>query len=181
MTPPPTVRAEPRAPSCARDSIAPRLCPPHSGATGPGHRLSGGLPPPPSLLSARPPSLPDDGRAGSVGRTGDQCWLGRSGHHGPGPPLGAPPPIGCGLRGAGGLEAGLVSLSHHKVLPWAGRGSAGGPGRASALRTLLPGQLPPLAAPPPSSALGGAPRKWAHLVTQPRGGSHLNVHFREDP
>ena len=109
----------------APNSIAPRRCPPHSGATGPGHRLSGGPPPPQSLLPARPPSLPDDGRAGSVGRTGDQCWLGRSGHRGPGPPLGDPPHLDVASEERGGPEAGLICLSHHKVLPWAGRGSAG--------------------------------------------------------
>ena len=125
MTPPPTMQAEPRDPSWAPDSIAPRRRPPHSGTTGPGHCLSGGPPPPQSLLPVRPPSLPDDGRSGSVGRTGDQCWLGRSGHRRPGPPLGDPS-RGCGIRGAGGPEAGLTRLSHHKVLPWAGRGSAGG-------------------------------------------------------
>lgn len=84
------------------------------------------------------------------------------------PSPGGPPPLGCGIRGAGGPEAGLVSLSHHKVLLWAGRGSAGGPGRASALRTLLPGQLPPLAAPPPSSALGGTSKMGTPCHTAKR-------------
>ena len=58
-----------------------------------------------------------------------------------------------GSGGTGGWAAPFVA-SQSPALGWPGL-CRGKPGRASALRTLLPGQLPPLAAPLPSSALGG--------------------------
>lgn len=66
-------------------------------------------------------------KAGFAGLTGDQRWLGRSGHSGAGPPLGTLRQPGCGIRGAGGQEARLACLSHRKVLPWAGGGKPGQP------------------------------------------------------
>lgn len=41
-------------------------------------------------------------------------------------PGGPPPHLDVASEERGGPEAGLICLSHHKVLPWAGRGSAGG-------------------------------------------------------
>ena len=169
MTPPPTVQAEPRDPSWAPDSIAPRRRPPHSGTTGPGHCLSGGPPPPQSLLPVRPPSLPDDGREVWVCRAdrgpvlAGEEWAPRTW-----PSPGGPPTWMWhqGSGGTGGWADPFVA-SQSPALGWPGL-CRGAPGRATALRTLLPGQLPPLAAPPPSSAWGGTSKMGTPCHTAKR-------------
>ena len=57
------------------------------------------------------------GGLGLQGREGTSAGWGGVGAVDLALPWGTPPPqLGCGIRGAGGLEAGLALLSHHKVL-----------------------------------------------------------------